>query len=158
MPRSAFDIRVRAEAKLAPLSAAFVQKTASKILKSLGWKKAALSILLVGDAKIRAYNRRYLRHNRTTDVLAFGQFRKAAPRQFSKGLSAAPPFLGDLMICVPMARRQAKVYGNRFRYELCFYLCHGILHLMGYDDRGARQARRMERKQKALLAAVGVRN
>lgn len=156
MPRSPFDIRVRAEVRLAPLSAAFIQTIARKILTRIGWRKAALGIVLVGAQKIRRYNRRYLRHDRPTDVLAFAQFPKARPQSFAK--AAVPPFLGDLMIAVPVAKQQAREYGNSFRYELCFYVCHGILHLMGYDDATASQARAMDRKQKAILKAIKIRN
>ncbi len=156
MPRSSFDIRVRAEVKLTPVTAGFIRNAAKKILKKIGWHQAAIGIVLVGADKIRRYNRRYLKHDRATDVLAFAQFPKAQPRNFAK--AAVPPFLGDLMIAVPVAKQQAREYGNTFRYELCFYVCHGILHLMGYDDATGPQARNMERKQKAILKAIRIKN
>ena len=118
-----------------------LKRIAAQILKSLGWKQAGLSVLLVSDRKIRVYNKRYLRHDRPTDVIAFG---------YGNGQ-------GDLIISLDTTARQAVEYGNSFFYELCFYLCHGILHLMGYDDHTAKEARRMEKKQAAILKKIGVR-
>ncbi len=151
MPHSAFDIRIRKETADLPVSTAALKRHTAAMLRALGLKKAGLSMLLVGERKMRGLNRRYLAHDWATDVLAFGQ---TGGPQVKKGM----PFLGDLVICPPVARRQAKLYGNTPAYEFLFYVCHGILHLKGYDDHRRKDARRMDRLQKKILKQIGVKN
>jgi probable rRNA maturation factor len=151
MSLSDFDVQIRNDCRTMKVPVPFLRAKACQILKRLGWKKAALSILLVDDRKMRRLNRRHLNHNWTTDVLAFGQGEGPHPPKTA-------PFLGDLVISLPMAKRQARVYGSTFSYELCFYLCHGILHLMGYRDKTRKEAQKMERMQKKILKQVGVKN
>lgn len=137
---SAFEIEIRNEAKNIRVPAARLKLAARKILKSLGLKGASLSILLVNDRAIRRLNRRYLGHDRATDVIAFPQKK---------------PFLGDIVISLETTKRQAKEYGNSFDYELCFYLCHGVLHLMGFEDKTKKQSEKMLRKQEKILRKIG---
>lgn len=136
------------------LSAAAIRKMARAILARLALKRAALSILLVDDREIRRLNRRYLKHDRPTDVMAFSQLEGRPCRQ----AAGSVPFLGDVVISAATAARQAETYGNGFFYELSFYLCHGILHLLGHEDSSLADARRMELRQKSILKAIGVRN
>ncbi len=75
--------------------------------------------MFCGDRKIRALNRRYRRKDRPTDVLAFP--------------GAADGFLGDIVIAVPYAARQAKRRGEPPSREMDRLLLHGFLHLLGYD-------------------------
>ena len=132
------------------------RQTASQILTALGWKKASLSLWLVSDRKMRALNKRFMSHDWATDVISFSQQegRKLIAKGFPDG---SPDILGDLIISLDTASRQAKEYGNDFFYEFSFYLCHGILHLMGYDDKTPHEAKRMERKQAAILKQIGVK-
>ena len=159
-----YRIEIRNEAPRDRVSVRGLKDTVRKILKALGFKKAAISVLLVGDRKIRVLNRRWLGHDRPTDVIAFGHQEPGAKNQEPrKSLSRFPvpgsrfPFLGDLVISLDTTRRQAAQYGNSFSYELAFYLCHGILHLMGYDDKSVREAARMDRKQRQVLETIGIK-
>jgi len=155
-----FEIEVRLQTRRYQVSVPRLKKIAKGILKRLGWNcrggsrtAPVLSILLVNDRSIRELNRRWLARDRPTDVMAFGIDR--APR----ARCAAPPhFLGDIVISLETARRQAEQYGNSFFYELCFYLCHGVLHLMGYGDRTKKEAAKMDKIQQRLLEKIGVRN
>jgi rRNA maturation RNase YbeY len=82
----------------------------------------------------------------TTDVLAFAM--REAPGPHST-------LLGDVVISVPRAAKQAAEQGYPVKHELAVLLIHGILHLLGYDhERSAPEARRMRRKERALLLAV----
>jgi probable rRNA maturation factor len=130
-----------------------LKKRTAAILKALGWKTAAVSIVLVSDRKIRPLNKRYLNHDRATDVISFSQLEGKA-----LGAKQKVPLLGDLVISLDTTARQAKEYGNSFDYELCFYICHGILHLMGHSDATPKQAAAMDRKQKAVLKKIRVKN
>jgi len=150
--QSRFDIQIRNEVKSARVFQNQIRTLTVKILKSFGWKQGILSILFVGDRKMRSLNQRFLAHDWTTDVIAFG-LAGGGPKP-----KRGPVVLGDLVVCIPTAKRQAKVYGNGFFYELMFYVCHGILHLMGYKDKTKKDAARMDRLQKVTLKKIGLKN
>ena len=118
-------------------------KLIKKILRVLGVKKAGLGVFFCNDRKIRALNKKYLRHDRPTDVIAFG-------------LGEGARVQGDIVISLETTERQALEYGNTFDYELAFYLCHGILHLLGWKDKTPKQRKRMWEKQKAVLKQLRI--
>jgi len=84
-----------------------------------------VTILLCGDARMRALNARFRRKDRTTDVLSFA----AEVRRGADGLRP----LGDIVISVPQAARQARAAGHSLPREIRLLLLHGYLHLLGYD-------------------------
>lgn len=105
-------------------------------------------MLLVGDRAMRTLNRRYRGKDRTTDVLSFSL-------QEGGGPAVRPELLGDIVICVPAAARQARTAGETFAGEIDRLLVHGFLHLLGYDhERGEREARRMEARERRLREAL----
>ena len=118
------------------------------MLESLGLRDAELSILLCDDATIRALNRRYRKKNKATDVLAF-------PMQEGPGPASHPGLLGDVVISLPTATRQAADHDRPIIQEVTFLLAHGLLHLLGYDHANKRQEREMKAQTEDLLAAVG---
>lgn len=119
-----------------------------KILRELGWKRVSLSVVLVNDSQIQDFHRRYLGEDRPTDVIAFGQMEG---RFFPSG---GIPFLGDVVVSVEAAKRAGPSFGNLWDRELLVYVCHGILHLMGYRDRTPSQRNRMEKKETGVLRKV----
>jgi probable rRNA maturation factor len=98
-----------------------------------------VGLTLTGDAAIHALNRDYRRKDRPTDVLAF------AMRE--GGGVVAPGLLGDVVISVDTARRQAK---DGLEAELAFLWAHGLCHLLGYDHRTDREEREMNARMRAL--------
>ncbi|MFH0804629.1 MAG: rRNA maturation RNase YbeY [Patescibacteria group bacterium] len=107
----------------------------------------SVTVALLGDAAVRVLNRRYRRHDRPTDVLSFSEFpsgRRLPPRAF----------LGQIVVAVPYARRQARRYGHPFRRELQTLLVHGFLHLIGYDHLNTKDEQRMQRLERQLLATL----
>ncbi len=146
----AFDISIRQECSQIKVSAKELKKVAAKILKDLGFKKAVLSILLVGSPRMRVLNQRYLRHARTTDVLAFSEIESPSRVFQEKGID----FLGDIALCLSTIRTQADEYGHSFEEELHYCLCHGILHLLGYKDKKRAASVKMHRKQKQILGRI----
>ena len=92
-----------------------------------------------------------MKHDWATDVISFSQWEG---KKLKMGLSQPTP-LGDLILSLDTTARQAKEYGNDFFYEFSFYLCHGILHLMGYSDKTPKEARAMEKKQTMILKKIG---
>jgi rRNA maturation RNase YbeY len=117
-------------------------------LQLVGEERSELSIALVGDAEIQALNARYRRKNYPTDVLSFPADEKAAHVRL----------LGDVVISVDKARRQAKERGRTLEDEMAVLLIHGILHLMGYDhERSAKEARRMKRLERKVYSVLCAR-
>ena len=144
------------------------------------------SVLLTDDAVVRELNREYRGRDETTDVLSFsarhgghwqGDDGTAAPGAVAPGAVAPgagagwgegedafplpagePPPLGEIIVSLPQAERQAKATGVPLRRELALLLAHGALHLLGYDhydaaERGEMQA--LERKAMAAIFADG---
>ena len=123
-----------------------LDRQARAILSDVGEASAELGILFVGDQRMRGLNRQYRGKDRTTDVLAFAM--REAPHS-SAGL------LGDVVIAVPTAVRQAKEGQRSLDEELTVLLVHGILHLCGYDhERSEKEARRMHRRERMILAVA----
>lgn len=106
-------------------------------------RAGAMGVCLVGDRAMRSLNRRHRAKDATTDVLSFPAGRTPDP----EGLR----HLGDVLISVPQAARQARDAGHPLDRELRVLLLHGYLHLLGYDherDDGTmlRLQRRLERR------------
>jgi len=108
---------------------------------------AELSILLTGDDQIQNLNKIYRKKNRPTDVLAFAQ------REGQHGEHAGL-LLGDVVVSVPTARRQAEAAGRDLSSELTMLLAHGLLHLLGWDHETPRKDRRMRLETERLCAAA----
>ena len=124
-----------------------LDRQARAILSNAGEASAELGILFVGDQRMRSLNRQYRGKDRTTDVLAFAM--REAPHSSSS-------LLGDVVIAVPTAVRQAKEGQRSLDEELTILLVHGILHLCGYDhERSEKEARRMQRRERMILRSIG---
>ena len=122
------------------------------ILATIGEGRSELSVELVGNVRIRRLNRLYRKKDRITDVLAFPIREAMMPR----GVQGPRVMLGDVVVSVPVALRQAKEAGRSLDEELAALLVHGVLHLCGYDhERSARDAMRMSRRERAVLRMIG---
>lgn len=120
---------------------------AQRILKAVGAPSAELSVELVGDRRMRRLNRDYRHRDCPTDVLAF---------PMREGCGPTTPLLGDVVVSLETAVRQANAGGRSLDEELVRLLTHGVLHLMGYDhERGAAEANRMRRKELAVIRSLG---
>lgn len=133
--------------RLRGVAATAVRRDADAILALLRID-GELSVALVGDAEIHALNHNYRGKDRPTDVLAF------ALRE-GEDAHVHADVLGDVVISLDTAARQAAVRGHSAAQEVRFLLAHGILHLLGYDhERSPSDARRMFAKQRAILKAL----
>ena len=118
---------------------------AQRILTELGLLEAELSLLFVNDLQIQALNRRYLRRDKPTNVLAF-------PMREGEFSILHPHLLGDLVISIETARRQMKQFGLDEMEMVILLMVHGILHLIGYEHEGTKkEARQMALKQRQLF-------
>jgi len=125
-----------------------IKRWVSLILKKPGYQDSEISILFVDDEEIRVLNKNYRGKDRTTDVLSFSQLEEVKNSKLQTPNSEL--LLGDVVISLETAKRQAKERGHSFEKEVFILLTHGILHLLGYDHEGnrkmAHEMRRMERE------------
>ena len=117
------------------------------ILKSVGVNDAKFSIVFSSDAEIKRLNYLYRRKNRSTDVLSFSM-------REGKRLKRDSSILGDIVISVDRAKKQAGRFNSTFKKETCLYIIHGILHLLGYEDGGPSSRKKMQRKEAQILNAL----
>ena len=93
---------------------------------------------------MRTLNRRYRGKDRTTDVLSF-------PLRSARFRNIQSHVLGDIVLCIPAAERQAKTAGETVADEVCRLLVHGYLHLLGYDhEKSTAGARIMSGRERRL--------
>jgi rRNA maturation RNase YbeY len=125
------------------LSRKRLAERARALLAALGEADAELSLALVDDTTGAALNRRWRGRAGATDVLSFS-LREGAHARHRGAL------LGDVVIAVSVARRQAGERGHTLEAECLRLLIHGVLHLLGYDHARPAEARVMRAKERAL--------
>ncbi|MBV8491513.1 MAG: rRNA maturation RNase YbeY [Candidatus Eremiobacteraeota bacterium] len=123
--------------------------TAEKLLTAAGESGASLSLSIVSDATIRELNREHRGKDKPTDVLSF-------PLGPPDDRAGTERLLGDVVISVETARRQAAEYDAPLQRELYRLLIHGLLHVMGHDHEIARERQIMEREERRLADAIGM--
>jgi len=118
---------------------------------------AELSVRLVGRAEGRKLNAQYRGKDYATNVLSFPASIGAAP---APRAAAGEPgtHLGDLVICPPVLRAEALEQRKTLRAHWAHLVVHGSLHLIGYDHERDADARRMERREIAVLRRLGFNN
>lgn len=127
-----------------------IKRQLRKALQLLGLHKAELSILFVNDKRMEKLNEHYRGVARTTDVLSFPQIET----QNSK-LKTQNFILGDIVINLHKAKRQAIEYNLSFYEELKRLLIHGLLHLINYDhEKSPHHKKKMKTKEKELIEAL----
>ena len=118
-----------------------------KALKDLDCSDRELSILVTGDEQIHELNRQYLNRDKPTNVLAFPMGSETG------GIDTG--MLGDIVISVDTAKREASEMGIRFHERIYQLLIHGLLHLMGYDHEiSEKDEKKMQKEEKRLLALL----
>ena len=143
------SVTLTARRRLPGLRAADVRRDAARLLALLG-VDAELSIALIGDTEMHDLNRDSRGKDRPTYVLA------SALRE-GEDAGVHPDVLGDVVISLDTAARQAAARDATLADEVRVLLAHGILHLLGYDhERSPADARRMFAKQRALLRQLAV--
>jgi len=131
---------------------------AERLMRAARLDRSELSLVLAGDRAIRALNREYRGDDRPTDVLSFSQLEQAGCHALDPHAieNRAGQLLGDVVISIDTALRQARELGVSRRARLRTLLIHGLLHLIGYDhERSAADARRMFARERELAARLG---
>jgi probable rRNA maturation factor len=115
-----------------------------------------LSLQLTTDGAIAALNHQFRQSDRPTDVLSFAALETDYP-QVDELLATEPLYLGDIIISMDTATRQATEAGHTLRWETAWLAAHGFLHLLGWDHPDDPSLVAMLDQQHALLSAVGLK-
>jgi probable rRNA maturation factor len=114
-------------------------------------RDAELAVILTSDRAIRTLNRRWRGRDKSTNVLSF-----PAPSARKKSWRGAPRHLGDIVLAYETVAREARAEGKPLDHHLAHLALHGFLHLLGYDHESHGQAEAMERRERRILARLGV--
>jgi probable rRNA maturation factor len=145
---SGYIIEIQTEADAGDLDLQALERLAAKALEAESVAQPAeLSIVLADDATVRELNRTYRGTDAATDVLSFAQSEGEA---FAHPAEVAP-HLGDIVISLDTARRQAVGYAQALGDEVSHLLVHGVLHLLGYDHQEPDDAAIMRAREDAIL-------
>jgi len=108
-------------------------------------QRAAITVRYVGSAEGRRLNRAYRDRDYATNVLSFGY----------GGNGRRQVLAGDIVLCAPVLRREARAQGKALAAHVAHLTVHGTLHLQGHDHQSPRAAARMEALEKKILAKLG---
>ena len=150
-----WQVEVLTRGKIAPGLKQYVKKISLQVLKNSEEycrhkiTPESLSVLLTNDEEIKKLNHQYRKKNKATDVLSFSQIEGNKNAEFSASL-------GDLVISLETASKQAKEYKVTLKAELKRLVVHGILHLFGYDHEkvSAREARLMRQLEQSIFSSL----
>lgn len=132
----------------APIPRPFIRSVVSAFWRA--WRLArggAVSVVLTDRATSRRLNRTYRRINAPTDVLSF-------PVEGDVPWPKEDRRLGEVVICYPIAVKQAKEFGHSIRREIAELLIHGMAHLAGFDHDTKKAAKKMAAVEARVLAGL----
>lgn len=113
---------------------------------------AEVDVTLAGDEEIHRLNKEYRGVDRPTDVLSFALNEgEEEPEE-----EPAQNLLGDIVISLPTAARQAEEYGHSLEREVAYLAIHGLLHILGYDHMNEEEKALMRREEEKALAAISL--
>jgi probable rRNA maturation factor len=148
---TAYIIELQSEVDASGIDVGALERLAARALEAEAVATPAeLSILLADDAVVHELNRTYRDTDAPTDVLSFAQ---TEGDEFARPEGAAR-HLGDIVISVDMARRQAAEYRQDLQDEVGHLLVHGILHLLGYDHEQPADEAVMRGHEEAILGGA----
>lgn len=149
--KHAIDVQVDRQFK-ARIDGARLRHVVEQALVSEGLSsKAEVSLVITDDTTVERLNRQYRSEPRTTDVLSFALSESAEA-------FVLPPdgvrHLGEVVVSYSQAERQAQEQGHPTERELALLVCHGVLHLLGYDHDNAGAEVKMKAREAQVLAVV----
>ena len=132
-----------------------IRKCCHAVLESEGYTDSyEISVSFVNDEAIHALNKQHRNIDSSTDVLSFPL---GEDGKFDINHETGAYLLGDIVISIETAYRQAQIYGHTLEREMGFLTVHSMLHLLGYDhEQGKLQERIMREKEEAILASLGI--
>jgi rRNA maturation RNase YbeY len=110
----------------------------NKAIRNEGWLEGTINVIFTDNKQIRKLNREYLNRNYNTDVIAFNY-------------NEREKINGDIYISIDTVKSNTALYSTNFTEELLRVIMHGLLHLIGYDDRSPELKKIMQEKEEAYL-------
>lgn len=114
-----------------PVDRKMIRQRAIQVLNENKVTDAQVDISIVGSRKIKVLNESQLKHEGATDVLSFPQHERHQMDDFPMP-EGMPPHLGDIVISFPAAVTNARRFGKKVDDQICFFVEHGLMHLLGY--------------------------
>ncbi|AFY36239.1 rRNA maturation RNase YbeY [Calothrix sp. PCC 7507] len=114
-----------------------------------------IGLRLTGDAEIQTLNAQFRQQDKPTDVLSFAALEVDLP-QNAEMHNSMPLYLGDIVISVDTAKRQAQQQEHNLSTELAWLAAHGLLHLLGWDHPDEKSLMNMLKQQVLLLRTIGI--
>lgn len=111
-----------------------------------------VSVIISNEEYIKEINSKYRGIDSVTDVLSFPMFEKYEIEE----VKSNEEVLGDIIVCIPRIREQAKEYEHSERREFAYMLVHGFYHLMGYDHIKELEKQEMRAKEEKVLTKLGI--
>lgn len=109
-----------------------------------------VSVILSNEEYIKQINSKFRNIDKVTDVLSFPMFEKDE----IETVKEEKEVLGDIIVCVPKVKEQAKEYGHSELREFSYMLVHGFYHLMGYDHMNDEDKAKMRKKEEKVLTNI----
>ncbi len=141
-----------------------IEPLVEQVYKTLRQKENLFFELeFVSKAKIKSLNKQFRQIDKVTDVLSFPSLdgvkgktitKKDYPFDYDAEQNAI--FMGSIVVCVKRAEEQAVEYGHSFEREITFLICHGLLHLFGYDHLIENEEIEMKNLQDEIMQKIGV--
>lgn len=146
------DLVLRNRQRVRRVHVRLLKQIARALLAELEVAEAELGIHLVAAGEMAGVNWQYLRHKGSTDVITF-DLRDAAgiPSSPVRRGTTGVKVHGEIFICLDDAVKQARQFRTSWQAEIVRYLVHGVLHLLGHDDRQPAARRKMKREENRLL-------
>ncbi len=142
-------IHYRNEVRGSGVDARALKRTMQSLLAAVDEGESSISVTLVDDAAIQRINAEHRGKDKSTDVLSFPLFDES-----STDPEIDERLLGDIVISIDTARRQAADYDAPLQNEIYRLLIHGLLHVMGHDHMEAEERAEMEAEERRLAAAI----
>lgn len=141
-------VEVNDQTALAVIESERLRDVAVAVLQGEGISAGHLSVAIVDDATSQELNRRYLQHDYPTDVLSFNLQ--------AEDSHDGPEVEGEVIVSADTALRASREYGWSTADELLLYVVHGVLHLVGYDDKDDAARHGMRQRERHYLSRFGL--
>jgi probable rRNA maturation factor len=143
--------------RFSAIEASVASAVSKAVERTGGPEKAQIGLLIVDDEAMREFNLEHRGLDRPTDVLSFPLLEPGEEiTQADMDPETGEVVLGDIVISLPTAERQAAEYGHSLTREVAYLAVHGTLHLMGYDHEEGGEGEEMRKLEEAVLESVGL--
>lgn len=143
--RATVVVEIANRQKAVAIDRRWLRDVVRRAIAALGARQAEIGLAIVDDAGIAALHDLWMGLPDPTDVITF-----------DLGGSDGTGLHGDIAVSAETARRVARSLGWQPRYELAYYVVHGLLHLAGEDDLDPTARRKMRTRERELMAAIGL--